>query len=254
MPILVQKIVDGCNFKLDAEGSQRYLFDQDFKPAINMAIETATSIFNSAFADNKLSPECLRELVKIQVWQASQYSRVSIADVDINGFFWTILAVYPKPKCNKGVSGIPSTDKSESKFRPELSYLSSDQSAKRLTFEQWNENKKNVFMPGNVVLAGGLVEYAYLDFADYSSTSYTGNKGKFELEIRPDISGQLVAIGYLKYPKNITVIGDSIDFPQSLTDFITEITLNHLSVKQGDGTTLNSTTEKWMAQLVNLMK
>ena len=42
--------------RLDAIGSDRYLFDQDIKPAINSAIDISVAMFNAAFASNKLSP------------------------------------------------------------------------------------------------------------------------------------------------------------------------------------------------------
>mgnify|MGYP003489322172 FL=1 len=59
MAILVQTLVNRMAAKLDAEGSQRYLFDQDYKPAINESMEALITMLNSAFAENKLTPEGL---------------------------------------------------------------------------------------------------------------------------------------------------------------------------------------------------
>lgn len=255
MPILVQRIVDQMSAELDSEGSERYLFDQDFKPAINSAIDMVVDIFNEAFAENKLSPEQLRELTKVKIWQASGYSRIAYNEADTGHSLWTIVAVYPDPIVNKSaISGGSGADKSVSSFRGDVSFVSSLQSAKRLTLEQWNENQNNPFMPGNSVLFDGLKEYAYLDFADYSSSSYTGNDGLPEITIRPDVSGKLVAMAYLKVPDKINVIGDSVEFPASLLRMIVDIALNYISVKQGDAATLFQISTLNINKLVSLMK
>lgn len=251
MPILVQTIVNRLKADLDAEGSDRYTFDQDYKFSINSAMETLITMFNSAFAENKLTPESLRELTKVKVWQASKYSRVNYDVADVGHPFWTIFGVYPKPVVNKGVAGIPLTNPDESKLRKDISFISSDNSAKRLNFEQWSQNRKNAFMPGNNILLGELSEYAYLDPADYSSTSYN-TVG--EIEIRPEIPNELVGIAYLKYPSQVSSITDSIEFPEPLTDLIVEIALNAIATKQGDNTNVYAITERNITKLVNLIR
>lgn len=256
MPILVTAIEKRMNQALDSENSERYLFEQDFKPAINSAKDIIVTLLNEAFAKNKISPESLRELSKIKIWQASQYSRVSFSAADVGHSLWTILAVYPNPVCNRAPTSTATTDKSKSIFRKDISFVSSTQSAKRLNFEEWNENIQNAFMPGNNVLAsaGGLQEYAYLDFADYSSTSYTGNNGLYEITIRPAIPGGLVALAYLKYPSDIANESDSVEFPESLTQLITDIALNQIAIKQGDNTNLYGTAKDWINNLTGLLK
>lgn len=255
MPILVSTIVNQTAADLDAEGSDRYLFDQDYLPAINSAIDTVVSLFNAAFAADKLSPEQLRELTKVRIWQASMYSRVSYNETDTGDSLWTVVAVYPKPTTNKLASSGSSSSPSTSKFRGDISFIKSDNSAKRLTLEEWNENRLNVFMPGNDLLSNtALIEYAYLDFADYSSTSYTGNNNLPEIQIRPEIPNQLVAISYIKTPNRISTIGDSVEFPPSLTRLIVDITLNYISYKQGDQTTLFAVSEQNVNKLINLMR
>ena len=74
--IPVQNLVDFMKFELDAEGSDRYLFDQDFKPAINSAMNWLVSVFNRAFENDKLSSENLRDLIKTRVWVANNFSRI----------------------------------------------------------------------------------------------------------------------------------------------------------------------------------
>lgn len=254
MSIQVQKIHDAMLAKLDAEGSDRYTFAQDTKFAISSALEILISIFNSAFGSNKLSPECLREITKVKIWQLNDYSRFTYNKSDTGHSLWTVVGIYPKPLTNRGVSSSPTGDKSKSKYRPDLSFVSSDKSCKRLSLEEWNTNSKNVFMPGNEILKGELTEYAYLDFADYTSTSYAGNTDKQEIQIRPNIPNELVALAYLKYPNTIASLTDNIEFPESLSTMITDIALHNLAYKQGDQTTLYMTTDRSISQLVGLMK
>lgn len=254
MPILVQTIVDRINAKLDAEGSDRYLFDKDHKFAINEAMEQLITMFNQAFGENKLTPEALRELVKIKMWQTNMYSRVSMNPVDMGHPLWSIIAVYPEPKVNRGVAGSPEVDQAKSKMRKDISFVSSTKSAKRLTHEEWNQNSENVFMPGNNILQGALKEYAYLDFGDYTSNSYTGLPSKVEITIRPDLPQKLVGIAYLKYPKQVTVIGDVIEFPESLTNLIVDLSLKNMSYKMGDQTSMFQITTQNISTLVNLIK
>ncbi len=240
--------------QLDSEGSDRYLFDQDFKPAINFAIDLTVSAFNEAFGTDKLSPEQLRELVKVKMWQASGYSRIAYNEADTGHPLWTIIAVYPDPVVNKSaISGAGGDDKSVSNYRSDVSFISSVQAAKRLSLEQWNENKDNPFMPGNSVLFGGLKEYAYLDFADYSSSTYTGNDDLPEITIRPDVSGKMVALAYLKTPTKINAIGDSVEFPSSLLNLIVDMSLNFISTKQGEVPLWQVSTEM-VNRLISLMK
>ena len=109
-------------------------------------------------------------------------------------------------------------------------------------------------MPGNTILKGDLQDYAYLDFADYSSSSYTGNSGVFEIQIRPDVPNELIAMAYLKYPNQVALITDSIEFPENLTDLITDLALQFIAYKQGDQTSLYVVTERNISKLVNLIR
>ena len=247
--IPVQTIVDRVTSILDAEGSDRYLFDQDFKPAINLTKDWVVAVFNKAFAEKKLSEENLKELVKTKVWTTSTFSRINIDPSVIN--VWSILGIIPKPTVYPAAS-IPTVgvNPDTSTLETGVSYISSEFSARRLTIEEWNENKNNVFEAGNNVLTTSFTEYAYLNQGDYSSTNYT-TAG--EIEVRPSVPTEFVAITYLRYPLDINVIGDSIEFPQTLTDLIVNKVLNYISFKQGDQTNLFSVSGSEVATLVKLM-
>jgi len=252
MPILVSTVVNSMRARIDAEGSERYLFDQDFKPAINSAKDVIVTALNQAFAQNKLTPESLRELVKIRVWQASKYSRISYNEQDVGYPLWTIFGVYPDPVVNKKNTSVGSEDKSKSTYLKDVSYIGSNQSAKRLTLEQWNEDAKNIFVAGNEIIKGELSESAYLDFADYNSESYTAPKSA-EIQVRPDISNKLCAIAFLKYPKNIENETDFLEFPTSLTELFTDTSLEMISVKENGGN-LFQISESFVSRLISLIK
>jgi hypothetical protein len=239
--------------KLDAEGSQRYTFDEDTKYAINSAMEELISWLNEAFGEKKLAPENLRELTKVKVWKANSYSRVSFNSAEVGHELWSIISVFPKPVVNKKSAVPAGGSDSESKFCPDVSFIGGAKPAKRLTHEQWADGENNAFMSGNSVLQGELAEYAYLDFSDYSSTTYPGNADKNEITIRPDVSNEFVAIGYLKYPNQVSAIGDSIEFPKSLTELITEIALSKIAEKQGEAPTIQISTQN-VNRLVSLIK
>lgn len=247
--IPVQTIVNRVTSILDAEGSDRYLFDQDFKPAINLTKDWIVAVFHKAFADKKLSEENLKELIKTNIWSTSTFSRVDIDPAEAN--VWSILAVMPKPTVHPSIS-TPTVvvDPEDSNFEAGVSYIESDFSAKRLTIEEWNENADNFFEAGNKITSISFTEYSYLSQGDYSSTAYASIR---ELEVRPRIPNEFLAITYLKYPTNITLISDNLQFPETLTDLIVQKTANYISFKQGDRTSLFTVSSSEINTLVNLM-
>lgn len=251
--IAVQELNDRILSRLDAENSDRYLFDQDIKPAVNGAIEMVVTALTQAFANNKLAPEKLIELNKTKVWQANSYSRLAFNSQDVGHTMWTLLAIYPKPVVNKTSAFVPNVQKnSVSKFRPDVTFVRSVRSAKRLTSEEWNENADNAFMAGNSILKGSLAEYAYLDASDYSSSTYPSSVDKAEYTIRPDVSNQFVAMNYLKYPTTVSVIGDSVEFPKSITEAIVTFALRFIATKQGQAPLIAITAQdvNWIVSMI----
>ena len=89
MPITVQSIIDQCNALLDAEDSDRYTFDEDYKLAINNTQKWLIGLFHKIYGQTKVSEEALRELTKVGVFKASNYSRVSISNnPDFPTIYW----------------------------------------------------------------------------------------------------------------------------------------------------------------------
>lgn len=225
---------------LDSEGSMRYLFDRDGVYACAYANEMMVQIINAAFAQTKLPAEALRELVKVRVWQMNDYSRFAYNSSDLNGEkLWTILSIHPEATTVEPPTIDPSVTGANSKVRLDLTFKGSIYSAYRSTFEQFNINQKNIFVPGNTIIQNAFKEYTYLDFADYSSNTYSP-QGTFEAQIRPDVSRKLIGVRYLKYPTPPLQLTDSVEFPESATAFYVELMLRAIAYKQGDQTTIAS--------------
>lgn len=249
--IPVQNLVDLMKFELDAEGSDRYLFDQDFKPAINSAMNWLVSVFNKAFEENKLTGENLRDLIKTRMWVANNFSRIKFDEAVTNEELWSYLAIMPEPVVYPVQTPPTLPNDYTSIFMPDVAYVSSEFSAAKLTIEKWNENDKNVFEAGNNIFNNGLKTYAYLTDVDYSTdTTYLQDK---EITIRPDVSGEFVAVTYLKVPGQIALISDNVEFPSTLTTILVQKSLNFISIKQGDNTTLFSITENDVNRLVQIL-
>ncbi len=250
--IPVQTIVDLMKFELDSEGSDRYLFDIDFKPAINSAIDWLVFVFNRSFESNRFSGEHLTDLIKTRVWVASKLSRIEFKESAVGDSLWSYLGIHPEPSVFPTTSIPPALPNDyTSLFSEGVSFIDSDYTAKLLTLEKWNENRNNIFEAGNNTLTqNGLKSYAYRNIADYSSTSYTA---KNEIEIRPAVPGQFVAITYLKAPSKVNVITDSVEFPASVSTLIVRKALNFIATKQGDQTTLFSITENDVNSLLKLI-
>jgi hypothetical protein len=165
--IYVSEIISRIESALDAEGSERYLFSTDYKPAINYAQEWLVSLFNSVFSTNKLSEESLKELMKVSVFRTSNYSRVCMNTTDLGCNVWSLISVYVDIEYVLNGS-LPATS-TDSKYISNASYLSANYQAKRTTLEKTIKNKLNPFEAGNeVVLCEGLLEYAYVNFSDYT--------------------------------------------------------------------------------------
>lgn len=257
MPILATDIIDRMESALDAEGFERYTFDNDYRQAINYAKEWMVVLFNAAFSEKKVSEENLRELIKVRIWRTSMFSRIALDEAVIGDRIWTIAAVYPEITYN-GVVPAAVVGNTASVFCPNANYLRSYKSAKRLTLEEVNLNRRNPYAYGNeVTTCDELREYAYLFPADYNVVG-PGRSGYFstpawEIEILPSFPLDLTAIAYLKYPEDITLVTDSIPFPAALTNMLVDKSLEWISYKQGDSTNLKGVTQQDIVTMAKLM-
>ena len=237
---------------LDAENSDRYTFDQDFRPAINSSVEWLQAVFNKAFAEKKLTEENLRDLIKRVVYQTSSFSRINFDETALGFKIWSLMSVNPEPTVHPAPAVVtPTSSPEQSIYRSDLSYIRSKYGAKRLTLEEWEENSENVFEAGNNRLTNSFKSYAFLGWVSYDSSSY--NAGGPETEIRPEVVNDFVGVTFLKYPTPISLITDFIEFPDTLLDLIYTKALNFISFKQGDQTNLYSVTNQDIFLLVQSM-
>lgn len=235
MPILYSTITQQLASALDSEDSQRYTDNEDFIPAINYAIDYVTLAFNSIFSQKKLSEEVLKELTYVKVWTASTLSRIAFDSTKVGMELWSILAVYPKCSTIGGGTVVPTK---ESVYMPTLSFTDGNYVAKRLTLEEWTERNRNVFSAGSPLInCSELIEYGYINFANYTG-GYTLSNNPFEIGISPSVSGQKVAIAFLKKPTKVSTTADSIEFPDVLLNLFVATSLKFLSIKQNNKNTL----------------
>ena len=247
--ISVQEIVNRSLFALDAEGSDRYLFDRDFKPAINSSVEWITDVINTVMSEKKFSEEIFRELTRVRVFQASRYSRVGFDETLIGDRLWTVLNIYAEPTIVPAPT--PPAPADESVYEPNLSFISSDKSCYRATSEEWAKMKTNCFIEGSTFFPGcdNLKTYAYLNPTNYTG-GYSLTNTKYEFEISPAIPGEWVAIRYIKVPSSITAITDNVELPASMTNLVVNKALNFISMKQNNQSTLYQVSSKEVKDLV----
>jgi len=167
--IYIDDIVERIASALDAEGSERYTFEQDYKPAINFAQEWLVSLFNSAFSANKLSEESLKELMRVSVFRTSSLSRLALDEQLLDCKVWSIVSLFVDIEYVLKGNLPTQTVLTESQFIPNASYRTANYQCKRTTLELSVKNKNNPFEQGNsVVQCEGLIEYAFILFADYT--------------------------------------------------------------------------------------
>jgi hypothetical protein len=251
--IQVQELRNQLAFALDAEGSDHYIDELDYIPAINASVKWLTNVINSAVGEDKMSEEFFRDLTFSGVFRTDDCSRVSLnvfpSDV------WSILAVYVNPKTRDidGQTPPVTSDDTISYFLNNLFHKSSDISCKRLSIEEWATSKPNPFEDGydGDSICDELKRYAYLNPINYKNTN-TGNSAK-SLEIRPDIINDNVTIFWVKKPSVVTAITDEIEFPDSVFQLLFNKALNYISYKQGDETSIYSVTEKDIALLLTVI-
>lgn len=280
--ILVQDIVDSMAALLDAEGNDYYTFDNDYRNAINLSVGWVASVLTPYIGAKKFVEESLSELTYTRVWQTSKFSRFNIDTTSMpeSADVWSIIAIHPKPRVYlHSVSGIVppfpyypeispyvgqeidngpivtiNYDTSiplrpfDSTIRPELAFVSDRvKTAKRLSFEEWSETIANPFIAGyiddSIKNCDDVIEYAYKNISDYNTTvgGYT-LQVPGEIEIKPRLINQLVAMTYVAVPKNITAITDTIPFKGNMLNIIATKALSYIAYKQGDGTNIPTIT------------
>ncbi len=241
--------------RLDAEGSERYLPDQDIIPAINSAIQRAMTAVGWALANRKGSEEQLSELTNIKIFQTNSEGGVNLDDPSLGHGIWNVLGVYARPftvEQNPPILPLPAN---QSQYRDSLSWSGSGDPVERVTLEEVPKIRTNIFRNGNEIMASNpnRVTFSYYIPGDASSTSYSS--GGRELRILPKsvASTSLVAIAYLKTPSEVSDLTDQVEFPRSFLLALADWSLQYISYKQGDTATLHVLASKDAAELFNFV-
>jgi hypothetical protein len=279
--IQVQELRNQLAFALDAEGSDHYLDEPDYFPAINASIKWLTNVINAALGRDKIGEEFFRDLTYTGVFKTTDLSRVSL-----NVFpseVWTVISVLvdPETQAKAGVEAPTTPSERLSYFMYNLTHVSSYKSCKRLSIEEWTTTRSNPFEDGydGDQLCDDLKQYAYLNPVSYRAydeqsfntdpTTITTQAGieltipsvnslreprlRPEIEIRPAVKNDLVTISWVKKPDKVTSLNDEIEFPDSVFQLLFNKALNYIAYKQGDNTTIHSVTEQDIALLLNVI-
>jgi len=189
----------------------------------------------------------------IYVYQSNSESRIFI-DKSI----WSIDAVYPLPELKGGFTEVPDTNNIGVLLNK--IYLGSYYSAKRLTSEEWNENRGNPFSHGNTIQncsslepgSSDLVDFGYLDEIKYNNS--TGTHTHAMIEVRPYIPKKPVAIAMIVSPPEVTLISDSIPFNDNLKLLIVSKVVEYLSFQEGDKTSVFQISNFEISNILNSIK
>lgn len=255
MALLVSDIVARCASALDAEGSEYYLFQQDYLPAILSAQDWIVGIINTQLGNKKFSEEIFSELTMARVFQASAFSRIRLSAADLGHDVWTLLSVEPLPNTNPVFVAQVLPNAQDSKYRNDLAHLNSLFFAQRTTAEEWVRNIKNPFHDSHIPETGETPSnYGYLNYNDYTSVAYTLTSPTWEIEVRPTIGGKPCTIRYVRVPTKPTLTTNFIEFPVFVLDTFVQATLSFMAVKQGDQTTLESLSRQFTAMLIGAIQ
>lgn len=250
MAIPVSNIVDKVlNIGLDAEGSDHYKFDPDIKDALNAAVKWVVAVINRAYGDGKLGEEVFQEITYSRVFQTNSYSRVHFDETALGHSVWTILSVLPKITTIPSNASITSNAAQISLYRNDVTLNKVTKSgAKRASIEEWSSAIDDPFSAGYSHACEDIISYLYKSYSNYSSSGYSVEK---EIELRPELSKQFIAVEYVAVPDEISTEADTIPFPFSLESLIFNKTQNLISRKQGDNTNIFAVTERDINTLVS---
>lgn len=236
MSILASDVFTTVRAILDDDNSGRYTEADDLTPFVNSAINYLVIVFNAAFEQKKLAPESLRELTKTTIVTTTGSGSTKKAVVtSIMPTLWTILGIEPDPEITTG---------------PDTLSMTRNKMATRMTLEAWNDAGSDPFSAGTLQnIPSDFLRPGYLGPGKYFSDT------DYHILIRPAsmFTVDRAAIWYLKNPTKVTSGSSSIEFPQSVFNFLVEKTLNYLSRQHSPDSKYLAVTDKEITQLVNLI-
>lgn len=263
MPITAQQVYDSARPMVDDEGSQRYLPDQDWLPAINAAYQRAITACNYMLANRKGAEEQLAELKVDLLFRTN-----GIGVIDINRSLqatapnienglkcWSVLAVYAEPQLASLLPSVP-VPVFPQPANGSLSYYWDGRSSRpqgskfpveRRTVEQLAVSATNRYMAGNEVLAldksgnpSKMRSYAYYIAGNQQSINdnLPGDSPSISLILKPWALSvnKWFWVSYLRTPNTLTAFTGSnsgiLSLPVSMLRTIADWTYQYLTIKQ----------------------
>lgn len=212
--------------RLDDQGSQRYLPEQDIIPAINSGISRMQSAFGWALANRKGSEEAMRDFTRIAIFQTSDNGTITLADPTLGHTMANVLAVYPVPATMQAQTILP---QATSTYRSDLTFAGPTVPCQRVTLEQTPLIRDNMSMRGNEVLATNSSRRTW---------AYYLNQGMVCLLPRSQAISILSGVAYIQKFANMTDTSSTVDVPAYTADILASWALNYISWKidtQGQG-------------------
>jgi len=246
----------------DSEGSQRYLFDQDKIPNYNSAVSRAITACNWMMANRKGAEEALSELQETRIVQTNFWGGLTLDSLWTNATtpspykVWSVLGFYAEPDMAPNVPQVPLSPPSKSYILLTQIYLpggANERPVQRMTMEQVAVARDNSFMSGNEVLANSEMRtYGYYIMGNRTQNDglIVGNREVvFTPRSRFANGAKYIAMSFLREPQPIVDETSIIEFPTSMARTLASWALEYMAIKQGDMTTLHSTTEQDANQL-----
>lgn len=251
MPITYAELDAPLSIKLDDQFSDRYRPDVRVA-AFNVAIRKAAAAVGWALANRKGPEEALRELTYVRIFQTDSEGGIRLDDPALGHSVWNVLAVYARPLVVRPTTPLINPVAADvSQYRADLAFSGTGDPVERITLEEVPMRRGNMFLPGNEVLANNpkRVSFAYYIIGDASGGSFSPGAANLRVIPKTATAKQLIALSYLAQPTEFTGPSGSVEFPQSFKQTLVEWAAQEISIAQGDGTTLYTTSEKDAAQL-----
>ena len=235
---------------LGTAGTQRYLDDQHYIPAIQAAQRRFNGLVGSVFAENKGSEEMFRDITEVRVFQTNELGGITLLASQLGHKVWSIAGVYPEPTTtpNSDIAPIPPN---LSQWRQDLTMQKPGKyGCERMTLEQAAIAQDNQYMSGNETLAAGpRRSYGYYIM---NRTSDSWLPGDVEFVVTPEsICGRkLMVVAYLKGVDPIVSLAETIPYPESAFQILRDLALNEISIRQGTTPLFNVSLAEVRALLV----
>lgn len=192
--ILASDLVTDLQFLIDDENSDRYDFDNDYKPAINLAVRYIMSAFDQAFERGSLSPTVFGELLFGEKITPTAITGLEACKLVVTvTTMWRVVGVDPAP------------------IFETADYIGPAKSiATYLPFNMAGNVEEDPFEAG-AIQSTDLTRYS---FTSMNIIDPTGTPIR-HLILRPGVTTDC-AVVYLKTPTKVIATGTSFEFPYVL--------------------------------------